>query len=222
MKITVKSTKVLSKGTNKFGDWILVKVTTDDEEYTTLADGAEMLTPGTIINITDMDEDAKGKKFKKYEILEKGEASSSPAPNGEMTNEMWDAKAKLERDSIESQTRAERITELWIAGKINEDNELVGKLKVWLVKLGSQEKAEPKAESKTVEELFEEEKDWPPLKDLGQLYTRAQAYGLCPRDVFESVGVGKGEEIIDLDEAWTATAKRFASAIKAVSESTDK
>ncbi|KKN60082.1 hypothetical protein LCGC14_0535510 [marine sediment metagenome] len=76
MNITVSSTKVLSKGTNKHGDWKLVKVLTQDTEYTTFADGAENLAPGTVINITDMDEDAKGKKFKKYDVIN----GSQPTP----------------------------------------------------------------------------------------------------------------------------------------------
>ena len=76
MQITVKSTKVLRTGTNEHGDWKLVKVLTEDTEYTTFADGAENLAPGTAINITDMDEDVKGKKFKKYEVIN----GSQPPP----------------------------------------------------------------------------------------------------------------------------------------------
>lgn len=87
------------------------------------------------------------------------------------------------------------------------------KLLAWLDKLDSPpsgEEAEPTTPA--------EGEDWPPLKDLGQLFTRAQKYGLSSRDVCESVGVGKPEEIIDLDEAWEATAKRFDAAIKAAGE----
>lgn len=109
MEITVKSIKILSKGTNAYGPWMLVKLTTvEDVEYTTLAENAELIPPGSVINITNMDEDAKGKKFKKYEVIEKGQVSSSPEakPDGDMTNEMWAEKQRIERRSIERQVSA--------------------------------------------------------------------------------------------------------------------
>ena len=129
---------------------------------------------------------------------------------------MWDEKAKLERDSIESQTRAERITELWIAGKIPDEDSLIPKLRAWLGKLGSDL---PGPIQDTTEEIGEA----PPLKNLGHLYTRAAKYGLSPRDILSSVKevhpeISKAEEITDLDEAWVTTAKRFASTIKAAQE----
>ncbi len=58
----------------------------------------------------------------------------------------------------------------------------------------------------------------PSLKNLGELYTRAGKYGISPGDVCEAAGVDKGEEIIDLDEAWKATAKKFAGTITAAQE----
>jgi len=72
MQITVKSTKVLKTGTNDYGEWNLVQVTTiEDIKYTTLAKEAEAITPGSIINITDMDKDEKEREsFKKFEVVE--------------------------------------------------------------------------------------------------------------------------------------------------------
>ena len=70
MKIKVKTIKVLKAGTNDYGDWKLVKVYTDDMEYTTLAEDANLIPSGATINITDMDEDERGKKFKKFEIID--------------------------------------------------------------------------------------------------------------------------------------------------------
>ncbi len=55
----------------------------------------------------------------------------------------------------------------------------------------------------------------PPLKTLGELYARASKFGLSPRDVLGAVEVGKGENIIDFDEAWKAAATKFAADIKA-------
>lgn len=133
------------------------------------------------------------------------------------------------RKSIEDQYRAGRITELWIAGKLPDDDSLVTKLRTWLDELGSpvvekkatpptEKKAEPAKSTKTTESPSTESEDWAPLKDLGQLYTRAAKFGISTRDVCESVGVGKGEDIIDFDEAWEATAKKFAPTIKAAQE----
>ncbi len=110
MQITVQSTKLKSNGTNEYGAWELVIVTsTEGVEYSTLADEAKLIPPGSIINITNMDKDKKGRdQFKKYEIVGKGQVSSSPEakPNGDMTNEMWAEKQRIERSSIERQVAA--------------------------------------------------------------------------------------------------------------------
>ena len=222
MKIAVKSVKVLKTGTNQYGDWKLVKVYTDEGiEYTTLAEEADQIPGGSTINITDMDEDEKGKKFKKFEIIVMGNVPPSSGGgnlppgggNAGMTNEMWDQKQRVERDSIEAQTRAERITELWIASKIMETDSLVTKLRAWLELLGGSKPAAALVSAPT-----ETKGKVPPLQALGELYTRAGKFGLSPRDVCEAVEVGKREDIIDFDEAWVATAKKFASTIKAVQE----
>lgn len=55
----------------------------------------------------------------------------------------------------------------------------------------------------------------PPLANLGELYARAAKFGLSPGDICQAAGVIKGEDIIDWDEAWIATAKKFTATIKA-------
>ncbi len=80
MNIVVKSVKVLKTGTNDYGKWTFVKVTTDDEEYTTfLGENSEPITPGSTLNISDLNEDEKGKSFKKYEIISPGEPVEKPS-----------------------------------------------------------------------------------------------------------------------------------------------
>ncbi len=59
----------------------------------------------------------------------------------------------------------------------------------------------------------------PPLKNLGDLYTRAAKFGLSPSDVRGANGVSNGEEITDFDIAWKATATKFSATIKAQQES---
>jgi len=111
MEIKVKSIKVLKKGENDYGEWKLVQVTTsEDVKYTTLAKEAETITLGSIINIKDMDKDDKGREsFKKYEVVERGEAEKPPS---EMTPELWTEKDRLQRFSIESQVCFKGIVEL--------------------------------------------------------------------------------------------------------------
>lgn len=117
MQITVKSVSTLKTGENNYGPWKLVKVVTDkDEEYTTLAKEADTITKGSIITITNMDEDDKGKKsFKKFEVVSAGTAPASSGNGGDMTNEMWTEKQAVERTSIEGQVAMKCWTELVIA-----------------------------------------------------------------------------------------------------------
>lgn len=81
MKITVKEVKILSTGANDHGEWKLVKVTTEDIEYTTFAEGAELIPVGSTINITNMDKDTQDREsFKKFEIVggaQEGDAKAS-------------------------------------------------------------------------------------------------------------------------------------------------
>ena len=62
----------------------------------------------------------------------------------------------------------------------------------------------------------------PPLKNIGELYTRASKYGISPSDVCEANNVGAGSDIVDLDAAWKATAAKFAKTIKAAQEAAKK
>ncbi len=142
------------------------------------------------------------------------------AGKGQNRGNYSDADSPEKRKSIEDQTRAERITELWIAGKIPDDDPLISKLRTWLEKLESPTKnIEPSKKSNPPEEGEE----WPSLKNLGGLYTRGKTFGLSPRDVLAAVmqnnpDITKAEEITDFNKAWIATATKFASTIKAAQE----
>ncbi|KKM93461.1 hypothetical protein LCGC14_1208120 [marine sediment metagenome] len=83
MQVKVTLTKVLKTGEGAYGEWKLIKVTTESGDYTTFADGAETLTPGTVINISDMDKDDQEREsFKKYEIVKAGKEQPSSKKNG--------------------------------------------------------------------------------------------------------------------------------------------
>ena len=112
MEISVKEVKILKKGENKFGPWNLVLVTTEDTEYTTLAKEADIIKPGSIVNITDMDKDEKGREsFKKFELLSVGKLPEK-RDGDSMSKDDWSQKQAIERASIESQTAYKGIIEL--------------------------------------------------------------------------------------------------------------
>jgi hypothetical protein len=96
MQVTVKSTKVLKTGEGDWGEWKLVKVVTESGDYTTFASGAEELSPGTVLDITDLNEDKGGKSFKKYTVISEGQGSS-------MSKDEWAEKDRIKNSSIEIQ-----------------------------------------------------------------------------------------------------------------------
>lgn len=222
-RVTVKSTSI-KRGSNEKGDWVNTQITpTEGRKWTGFIDGLASLKEGDVIDITEYEEGTGNKynKILKYEKAAAGPVSSSETGKPDMTNEMWAETQKIERDSIENQTRAERITELWIAGKIKDDDQLISKLKDWLNKLGLTPAGRPKT---TADEDFEalgrkpEGEGVPPLKNVGELFARAAKFGLSTRDVCEAADVGKREDITDFDAAWVLTAKKFAGTIKKVQE----
>lgn len=234
-RITIKSISI-KRGTNEKGDWVNTQITpTEGRKWTGFIEGLATLKEGDVIDITEYEEGA-GNKFNK--ILKYQKVASAPVTptlvNEQigMTPELWAEKDRLERWSRECIACFVGILELAKQPPADEKFKAVYQDALdWAsahFKPIAEKEAEKKAGSPTVKLEREEEaslgenEGWSPLKDLGQLYTRAQFYGLSPRDVNESVGVGKGEEIIDLDEAWMTTAKRFAPAIKAASEATNK
>ena len=121
------------------------------------------------------------------------------------------------RKSIEDQNRAGHITNLWIAGKILEDNGLVGKLKAWLNKIDSPTPEKPASQPVEKEAITPptESKGPPPLKTQADLRVRGEKFGISARDICNAVGVGSLEQIEDLNEAWKVTATRYAEKIKA-------
>jgi len=181
VQITIKEVKILKTGTNpdhpEYGPWTLTAVTTDKGvKYTTFAKDAELLAPGSLINITDMDEDEKGKKFKKFETVvggEKPETSSASQPND---NEYWERKQAIERASIEGQNALTNLTKLTIAGIKLEDcpallmQAIESKIKGFMGAMSTT--APPKAKGDPPKAVAEPEQDFDPdvlLDELKQL-----------------------------------------------------
>ncbi len=121
------------------------------------------------------------------------------------------------RKSIEDQNRAGHITNLWIAGKIPDDDSLVTKLRSWLNKIDSPAPEKPASQPVKKEAVTPptERKGPPPLKTQADLRVRGEKFGISARDICNAVGVGSLEQIEDLNKAWKVTATRYAEKIKA-------
>ena len=120
MQITVKTTKKLTEGTNKYGAWVLYKIeAADGKIYTTLADGADKLTPGTVFEPAEvmLGEEKDGVqefKFKKFTLVTSGEPASGSKPNGkpDMSKGDWAEKDRTQRQSIERQVSVKCACEI--------------------------------------------------------------------------------------------------------------
>lgn len=209
-------TGVTKTGTKAGDPWELIIIIGDDgSEFTTFDKAAKEVGIGGIIELEPVIKAGKT-NFTKFTIKKKGQA---PVPSVTTSSE----ETPVKRQSIEDQNRAGHITNLWIAGKIKDDDSLVKKLRTWLDKIGTPvaEKkvdAAPEKDEKKTTKPPPEGNGAPPLKNVGELFARAAKYGISTRDVCEAVGVGKRDDITDLDVAWKATATKFAGTIKAAKE----
>ena len=217
MQIKVASTKVLKKGTGDYGEWKLVKVVTEDTEYTTFADGAEKLTSGSIIDITDLNEDDQNRKsFKKYEVISGGQVSKSPETNG-MTPDLWAEKDRLERFSIESQVAFKGIVELaksppteWKLHKVSMEERFAvvynAALDWALVHFKPTKEAKPtppQPETKPTVTEVKEELFPKKYKDAGEFAKAcSENLSLSTSDICSKMGVSKITDIADLDAAY--------------------
>lgn len=134
-----------------------------------------------------------------WKLTKQTSSSGEGKPLGyQMSNEDWAEKDRITRASIESQKRADIISQLWIAEKIEKDDPLVGKLLSWLHKLEEtstpikvikqaeediedlwpkHKPTEPEAEPKTVQDLL----NW--VASHGKEYTRSWVLSTFSFDV---------------------------------------
>jgi len=121
--------------------------------------------------------------------------------------------------SIEAQSRAKIISELWIAGKFDGNDPEVKKLRAWLT--GGQvsssvgpKKAAPKQKAKEPEEdIFPEEQSMGekvagdlrdlPIVNLGNLFSAClHHFKMNQSEVLKELGTSSKEQISDPGEAW--------------------
>ena len=221
-------TGVTQSGKNQGKPWELVIVTGDDgSEFTTFDLAIKEVGIGALI---DIDVEIKNGKtnIKNFILKEKGTEKPAAGPTAGTPFNGGDSPVK--RKSIEDQNRSERITELWIAGKIPDDDALVTKLRKWLEELG-----QPLAQSSTVaneaaalaesarvasartnEEAFTQigSNGTPELKNAGDLMTEAnKRWGMTASSALGILGVKTGEEITDYKAAWATLEAEFNKAV---------
>jgi len=223
-KIKIANIEV-TEGDNDKGHWSKYLIIGDDKTRVSSFDkGAASLKVGDTI---EAEVEVKGKftNLKSFKVVGHATEGKAPAPstNGkELPPEYWEAKQRIERQSIEAQTAVKAI--LQHAEPVGEEAKRIYlKALLWC-----EAKIDANMPTKALQEQLgrmphvagpeKTEKKAPPLKDVGELYARAGKFGISPRDVLSAAGVDNPEDIIDLDEAWVATAKRFKATIKAAQE----
>ncbi len=172
MEITVKEAKVISTGTNKNGDWELVKVTSEDgTEYTTFDKKAKHLVLGAVVDIGDVTlKEGNKRSFKEYTVKSVPATPASPVDSGDQMNkEDWAKKQRIERESIESQVAVKCVFSLITAimesdkkvVEINEDlKRIAPKALAWCE--AKIEATMPAKEAKTTPKATEVEQASPP------------------------------------------------------------
>lgn len=153
MQITVEEIRRVKSKPDAEKKWELVALVAKGQEFTTFDLAVAKVGIGGVIEF-DMELTDSGKmNIKKgWKIISKGEEPTSGQKSTALPNGGGESPEK--RQSIEDQNRAGHITNLWIAGKIPDDDSLVAKLRAWLGRLGSAEpakKAEEKVEKKAEE-----------------------------------------------------------------------
>ena len=200
---------VTAEGARAGQKWQLVIITGDDgSEFTTFDIKAKEVGIGGMIELEPVLKNGKV-NFTKFTIKKKGTAPAPAAMNG-------GDDSPVKRNSIENQSRAERITELWIAGMIARDDSLVTKLRTWLDQLGSQVKAEPLAPdpvTRPKEQSKTETKIPETFKNVGEFLTamaNKKPVGLSRTETVEELIrlklITSEADLpkLNLDEAWEA------------------
>ena len=214
MQVTVKETKVLKTGTGQYGEWKLVKIATEDTEYTTLAKEAETIAPGAIINITDMDKDEKGREsFKKFEVIE--QASNRPASPAlptpsDMSKDDWAEKQRIERECIEAQTAVKAILSMDLG---TTDQKAQAKIQIVYQKAldwceakidanmnqQGRQHSEPSVSTPETKEALAE--GVPEFKTGVELFNYGLAHGKTASEMKENLSINNPNEIEDVAKA---------------------
>lgn len=227
-QITVKSTSV-KKGENEKGPWVNTMITpTEGGKWTTFSESAQYLKGGDVINITEYEE-GQGNKANKITKWEKVEQAQQPSTRGngnypDMSKEEWAEKQRIERESIEAQVAVKAICQLvsnWPEHETLTDD--VARVLAKAIEWSEQKidralsvKPAPAASSAAKSppvpsgKLDTGQVDMSPIQHRGDLWMRCKNIGVGQIEGLNILGIENQEDIIDLDEAFSAIVKHVA------------
>lgn len=158
-------------------------------------------------DITYSQKESQGQTYDHWKVIQCYRADGSPVKQRSFGGKSY-GKSPEERKSIEDQNRSERITDLWIAGKIEDNDPLTIKLRAWLSKLGEPLPARPASDSYQVSRPKPAEKKATPAQNKG-FANAGQFLKACldnlnmnKSDVLEALSISDVSELGDLDEAY--------------------
>ena len=205
-QITVEEIRVIKSKPDADKKWELVALVADGTEFTTFDLAIKEVGIGGVVEFEPAFKDGKINIKKGWKIISKGQA---PAPVSHSNGGDSLEKSK----SIERQVSAKLALEFAPGKDLSETLANAETIYQWISKLGDNPDPSPKPVESTKKDT--KGNTVPPLQNLGELFARAAKFGLSPQDVRAAVEVNTDDEIIDFDEAWKATAKKFAADIKA-------
>jgi len=150
MEIEVKASQVLKTGTNKSGEWELIKVTSQDgTEYTTFDKKAKKLGSGAVIDIGEPVIKEGKISFKEVvKVVKEGQAAAVSSGSYQAD--------PIKMASEERRSRMHAIKDLWVAGKLDEKTPEVIKMRKWLMEGQVSPPAAPK-KTEPIEDISPEE-----------------------------------------------------------------
>lgn len=223
------------EGKSEKGKWVLVIIkTADGSEFTSFDTKLAGLQQGTILDIEP--EVKNGKTNIKEFVIKSQPAQTAPAVASQagpaMTNEDWKEKQRIERESIEEQTAVKAVLGLaeLALGVGNQNSEVfkriwssTEKALNWCDKRLATAVVENKAPHNASTARNTEGQPNPspekgePIKNVGDLFTRALALGINRTQVLGILGVKSQQDINvtgDLEMAWELI-RKHGSAEKA-------
>ena len=200
-QIMVEEIRVVKSKPDAEKKWELVALVADGTEFTSFDTAIKEVGIGGVLEFEPVFKDGKINIKKGWTIISKGQA---PAPSSKFNG--GDSPEK--RNSIENQTRAYIIADLFKADRLKPNSSQVVKLLAWLDQLDSPVKAEPVETTKTNPETKKEEPGT--FKNLGEFLTAMNEKGLSrTQTVDELIRLKLIKDEADLpklnlNEAWEA------------------
>jgi hypothetical protein len=213
MQITVKSSQVVKTGTNKAGDWELIKVTSEDGTgYATFDKKAKHLGTGAVIDIGEVD--IKDGKISFKEVVSVVKDGTSPA----LTNG-YGQDSPEKRRSIETQCAVKVVMEYYTQMCVAEKDvdgrliDLVDRALVWCgtriphLSLLSDTKSPKEQPADTEPSSAQPGEDF---KNAGDFWKQAlDKWGKAQSDLIAILELTRASDVKDFRKAWEELEKKL-------------